>query len=97
MTAEWLSDDDGPVPLAIVGEAAEISYKDGGENATQDSPAVRVFIAAGKHWDVGGFHRVGREVCAGTCEVAQEQAHRRLIGATVWPKELPRALRKLAL
>ena len=45
MTAEWLSDDDGPVPLLIVGEADEISYKDGGENARQDSPAVRVFIA----------------------------------------------------
>ena len=45
MTAEWLSDDDGPVPLAIVGEADEISYREGGENATQDSPPVRVFIA----------------------------------------------------
>ena len=45
MTAEWLSDDDGPVPLAIVGEADEISYRDRGENATQDSPAVRVYIA----------------------------------------------------
>ena len=43
MTAEWLSDD-GPVPLAIVGEADEISYRDGGENAMQDSPDVRVFI-----------------------------------------------------
>ena len=45
MTVEWLSDDDGPVPLAIVGEADEISYWEGGENATQDSSAVRVFIA----------------------------------------------------
>ena len=45
MTAEWLSDDDGPVPLAIVGEADGISYRDGGENAMRDSPAVRVFIA----------------------------------------------------
>ena len=45
MTAEWLSDDDGPVPLPIVGEADEISYRGGGENATRDSPAVRVFIA----------------------------------------------------
>jgi hypothetical protein len=45
MTAEWLSDDDGPVPLAIVGEADKISYKEGGTNATQDSPAVRVYIA----------------------------------------------------
>ena len=45
MTAEWLSNDDGPVPLAIVGEADVISYRKGGENATQDSPAVRVFIA----------------------------------------------------
>ena len=44
MTVEWLSDDDGPVPLAIVGEADEISYRDEGENATQDSPALRVFI-----------------------------------------------------
>ena len=42
MTAEWLSDDDGPVPLAIVGEAGEIRYREGGENATQDSPAVRL-------------------------------------------------------
>ena len=45
MTAEWLSDDDGPVPLAIVGEVDEISYREGGENATQESPTVRVFIA----------------------------------------------------
>ena len=45
MTAEWLSDDDGLVPLAIVGEIDEISYREGGENATQDSPTVRVFIA----------------------------------------------------
>ena len=42
---EWLSDDDGPVPLAIVGEADEISYREGGENATHDSSVVRVFIA----------------------------------------------------
>ena len=46
MTAEWLSDDDGPVPLANVGEADEISYRDGGENARRDSPPVRVFIAS---------------------------------------------------
>ena len=45
MTVEWLSDDDGSVSLAIVGEADEISYRDGGENATQDSTAVRIFIA----------------------------------------------------
>ena len=45
MTTEWLSGDHGPVPLENVGEANEISYRDGGENVTQDSPAVRVFIA----------------------------------------------------
>ena len=45
MTAEWLSDDNGLVPLAIVGEVDELSYREGGENATQDSPAVRVYIA----------------------------------------------------
>ena len=45
MMAEWLSDDDGPVPLAIVAEVEEINYREGGENAMQDSPAVRVFIA----------------------------------------------------
>ena len=45
MMAEWLSDDDGPMPLSIVGEAYDISYREGGENATRDSPAVRVFIA----------------------------------------------------
>ena len=45
MMVEWLSDDDGPVPLAIGGEADEISYRKGGENAMQDSPVVRVFIA----------------------------------------------------
>ena len=44
MTVEWLSDDDGPVPLSIVGEADEISYREGGENATQDSSVVRVYI-----------------------------------------------------
>ena len=31
MTAEWLSDDDGPVPLAIMGEADKISYREGGK------------------------------------------------------------------
>ena len=45
MTTEWQSDDDGPVPLEIVGEAYEISYREAGENATRDSPAVRVYIA----------------------------------------------------
>ena len=45
MMTEWLSDDDGLVPLAIVGEADEISYREGGENATHDLPAMRVFIA----------------------------------------------------
>ena len=42
MTAEWLSDDDGPVPLVIVGEADEISYRG---DAMQDLPPVRVFKA----------------------------------------------------
>ena len=45
MMAEWLSDHDRLVPLQIVGGVDEISYRLGGENATQDSPAVRVFIA----------------------------------------------------
>ena len=45
MMAEWLSDHDGPVPLAIVGEVDDISYREGGENATQDSLAMRVYIA----------------------------------------------------
>ena len=45
MMAECLSDDDGPVLLAIVGEAHEISYREGGENVMRDSPAVRVYIA----------------------------------------------------
>ena len=45
MTAKWLSGHDGPVPLAIVGEADEISYRERGENVMQDSSAVRVFIA----------------------------------------------------
>ena len=45
MMAEWLSNDNGPVPLAIVGEADKISYREGGENATQDSPVMMVFIA----------------------------------------------------
>ena len=44
MTAEWLSDDDGLVPLPILGEADEISYREGGGNATHDLPAVRVYI-----------------------------------------------------
>ena len=44
MTAEWLSDDDGPVPLVIVGEEDEISYREGRANVTQDSPGVRVYI-----------------------------------------------------
>ena len=44
MTADWLSDNDGPVPLAIVGEADKISYMEGGENATHDSPTVTVYI-----------------------------------------------------
>ena len=45
MMAEWLSDNDGAVPLEIVGKADEISYREGGENATHDSLAVRVYIA----------------------------------------------------
>ena len=45
MTTEWLSDHDGPVPLAIMVEEDEISYREGGENAMQDSPAMRVYIA----------------------------------------------------
>ena len=45
MTAERLSDDEGPVPLAIVEEADEISYSKGGENAMQDLPGGRVYIA----------------------------------------------------
>ena len=45
MTVEWLSDDDGLVPLATVGEADVINYREGGENATQDSPTMRVYIA----------------------------------------------------
>ena len=44
MTVEWLSDDDRPVPLEIVGEVDEISYREGGENVTQDLPTVRVYI-----------------------------------------------------
>ena len=44
MIADWLSDDDGLVPLAIRGEEDEISYREGGENAMQDSPAMRVYI-----------------------------------------------------
>ena len=44
MTAEWLTDDDGSVPLAIVGESDEISYREAGENATHDSPAMTVYI-----------------------------------------------------
>ena len=45
MTAEWLSDEDRPVTLVIMGKVDEISYREGGENATHDSLAVRVFIA----------------------------------------------------
>ena len=43
MTTEWLSDGDGQVPLAIVGEANNISSGELGENATQDSPTVRFY------------------------------------------------------
>ena len=32
MTVKWLSDDDGPVPMAIVGEADEMSYREGGSH-----------------------------------------------------------------
>ena len=45
MTTEWLSEGGVLVPLAIVGEADDISYREEGENATQDSLVVRVFIA----------------------------------------------------
>ena len=44
MTAEWLSHDDGLVPLLIEGEVDEISYVEGGENAIRDSPAKRVYM-----------------------------------------------------
>ena len=101
MTAEWLSDDDGPVPLAIVGEADEISYREGGENATQDSPAVRVFYSRPVSIGIlGDFTESGGKL-------AREPARLRGNGLTddslaplraiVWPKERPRVLRKLAL
>ena len=35
LMVEWLSDDDEPVPLAIVGEIDEIIYGVGGENVMQ--------------------------------------------------------------
>ena len=60
------------------GRSRQDKLQGGRENATQDSPAVRVYIAACKHWDFGGFHRVGREACAGTCAVARERAHHHL-------------------
>ena len=44
MMAEWRSDDDGPVPLSVVGEADEIRYMEEGENTPQDSPTMRVYI-----------------------------------------------------
>ena len=101
MTAEWLSDDDGPVPLAIVGEADEISYREGrgkcdaglaGREGLYSRP-VSIGI-------LGDFiESVGK--------LAREPARLRGNGltddslaplrATIWPKELPRALRKLAL
>ena len=83
MMAEWLSDDDGQVPLAIVGEADEISYREGGENATQDSPAVRVFIA-GRYalgfWGISpsraGSLRGNLRGCAGTGSPTIHWRHR---------------------
>ena len=48
MTAEWLSDNDEPVPLANVGEADEISYRDGVENATQELERA-VFVSFPLH------------------------------------------------
>ena len=44
MMAEWLSEDNVSMPLAIVGEADDISYMEGGGNVTQDSPTMRVYI-----------------------------------------------------
>ena len=59
MTAEWLSYDHGPVPLAIVGEEDEISYRKGAENAMQYSPAMRVFVGV----KTGGSRVGGPELC----------------------------------
>ena len=82
MTVEWLSDNDGPVPLVIVGEADEISYREGGENAMQDSPAVRVFIAgpqALRFWGLSlcgaGSLRGNLRGCAGTGSTTIHRRH----------------------
>ena len=44
MTAEWLSDDNGLVPLAIVREADEISYREGAEKCDAGIAGRRVYI-----------------------------------------------------
>ena len=100
MTAEWLSDDDGLVALAIVGEADEISYREGGENATQDSSAIRFICRPVSIGILGDFTESGGKL-------AREPARLHGSGltddslaplrATVWPTECPRVLRKLAL
>jgi hypothetical protein len=100
MTAKWLSDDDGPVPLTIVGEADEISYREGGENATQDRGREGLYSRLVSIGILGDFTESGGKL-------AWEPARLRGNGltddslaplrATVWPKERPRALRKLAL
>ena len=75
MTAEWLSDHDGPMPLAIVGEAGEISYREGGENAMHDSPAVRVYSRPVSIGILGDFTQSGEKL-------AQEPARLRRNGLT---------------
>ena len=83
MMVEWLSDNDGPVLLVTVGEADEISYMEGGENATQDSPAVRIFIAgrqALEFWGISpsraGSLRGNLRGCAGTGSLTIHWHHR---------------------
>ena len=54
MTTEWLSDDDGPVPLAIVGEADEISYRGRGKCDARLAGRERFYsrpVSIGILWD----------------------------------------------
>ena len=94
MTVEWLSDDDGPVPLVIVGEADEISYRAGlADREGLYSRPVSIGI-------LGDFTESGGKLAQGPARFHGNGLTNDLLAplrATVWPKEHPRALRKLAL
>ena len=89
MMAEWLSDDNGPVPLLILGEADEISYREGGKCRAGCAGREGFYSRPVSIGILGDFTESGGKL-------AREPARLRGNGLTTihWR---PRMLRKLAL